>query len=467
MDRCGVMVIVERLFLLSLVCELVESWSNEELALYDLVEEVNSNFYELFSVKQDATLSEIKRAYRRLSMELHPDRNQAEDANEQFRRIAAIYEVLKSPQLREKYDSVLEFGLPDWRQPIYYFRRARKLSWLETMFVILGISTITHYLMLWGAYIEKYWVLLSKSGKARKKELRQARKAGVVKADDAVDASISAQLADERPTLRKLLPFLILSTLYRMALLSPTVLEQSYKYFCAPLEPPEEDEPKQIRAYMELSPQPVYEYAVADDLKPVLTNDFVESRANELNGHEPNHSMRGEKWSCDELELLVKLTTEKYPSGTPDRWKLVGRILGRSPEEVASMTGKLKLVKRDEYAKLLRGAQSSSAVMAAANVTALKVGTRESNGTVDKETAIPMISSAQPSDHQNSKFDGWSQHDQRLFETALQQFPKGTADRWDKIVNCVPNKTKQQCIDRFKYLSEMVRQRKLQHKNKK
>lgn len=52
MDRCGVMVIVERLFLLSLVCELVESWSNEELALYDLVEEVNSNFYELFSVKQ-------------------------------------------------------------------------------------------------------------------------------------------------------------------------------------------------------------------------------------------------------------------------------------------------------------------------------------------------------------------------------------------------------------------------------
>lgn len=46
------MVIVERLFLLSLVCELVESWSNEELALYDLVEEVNSNFYELFSVKQ-------------------------------------------------------------------------------------------------------------------------------------------------------------------------------------------------------------------------------------------------------------------------------------------------------------------------------------------------------------------------------------------------------------------------------
>lgn len=53
----------------------------------------------------------------------------------------------------------------------------------------------------------------------------------------------------------------------------------------------QEDEPKQIRAYMELSPQPVYEYAVADDLKPVLTNDFVESRANELNGHEPNRML--------------------------------------------------------------------------------------------------------------------------------------------------------------------------------
>uniref|UniRef100_A0A914RM22 Myb-like domain-containing protein n=1 Tax=Parascaris equorum TaxID=6256 RepID=A0A914RM22_PAREQ len=178
------------------------------------------------------------------------------------------------------------------------------------MFVILGISTITHYLMLWGAYIEKYYVLLSKSGKARKKEQRQARKGGVVKVDEAVDASISAQLADERPTLRKLLPLLILSTLYRMALLSPSLLQQSYKYFRAPLEPPEAD------------------------------------------------SVRGEKWSCDELELLVKLTTEKYPSGTPDRWKLVGRILGRSPEDVASMTGKLKLVKRVRISSLSRNSSS-------------------------------------------------------------------------------------------------------------
>ncbi|VDM37242.1 unnamed protein product [Toxocara canis] len=420
------------ILMLGVMCGLAKCWSNDELALYDLVEEVNANFYELFSVKQ----------------------------------VAAIYEVLKSPQLRGTYDNVLEFGLPDWRQPIYYIRRARKLSWIETAFVLLIISTVTHYLMLWGAYIDKYWVMLSRTGKARKKELRLARKAGAVNAEEAFDAAISAQLADARPTLRNLLPILILSTFYKLAILSPALVQQSYEYFRAPQESSEEDEPKELPAYMELSPQPIYEYAVANDLKPVLTTQYTatDSKNNISDGHRPHNLIRDDKWNCEELELLVKLTTEKYPAGTPDRWKLVGRVLNRSPEEVAAMTGKLKLVRKDEYAKLLRAAQSSSVVVAAANVTALRGTVGESNGEVDNESSA--ISPIRPTDEPNSALD-WSQHDQRLFETALQQFPKGTADRWDKIVNCVPNKTKQQCIDRFKYLSEMVRQRKLQHRNKK
>lgn len=37
-------------------------------------------------------------------------------------QIVSIYEVLKSAELKEKYNNVLEFGLPDWRQPIYYYR---------------------------------------------------------------------------------------------------------------------------------------------------------------------------------------------------------------------------------------------------------------------------------------------------------------------------------------------------------
>lgn len=38
--------------------------------------------------------------------------------------------------------------------------------------------------------------------------------------------------------------------------------------------------------------------------------------------------------------------------------------------------------------------------------------------------------------------DAWSQNQQKLLELALQQYPKGTAERWDKIAKCVPGKSK-------------------------
>lgn len=36
----------------------------------------------------------------------------------------------------------------------------------------------------------------------------------------------------------------------------------------------------------------------------------------------------------------------------------------------------------------------------------------------------------------------WTQNQQKLLEMALQQYPKGTSDRWDKIAKCVPGKNK-------------------------
>lgn len=52
---------------------------------------------------QDATAAEIRRAFRALSIVLHPDKNDAEDANVQFRNLVSVYEVLKDSSKREKY----------------------------------------------------------------------------------------------------------------------------------------------------------------------------------------------------------------------------------------------------------------------------------------------------------------------------------------------------------------------------
>ncbi|MGD9933229.1 MAG: molecular chaperone DnaJ [Dehalococcoidia bacterium] len=62
------------------------------------------DFYEVLGVARTATPDELKKAYRRLAMEYHPDRNKAEAAAEQFKEINRAYEVLSNPETRARFD---------------------------------------------------------------------------------------------------------------------------------------------------------------------------------------------------------------------------------------------------------------------------------------------------------------------------------------------------------------------------
>ncbi|MBN3273153.1 DJC21 protein, partial [Polyodon spathula] len=63
--------------------------------------------YELLCVRRDATDDDLKKAYRKLALKWHPDKNldNAEEAAEQFKLIQAAYEVLSDPQERAWYDN--------------------------------------------------------------------------------------------------------------------------------------------------------------------------------------------------------------------------------------------------------------------------------------------------------------------------------------------------------------------------
>lgn len=54
-----------------------------------------------------------------------------------------------------RYEEVLKNGLPDWRQPLYYYRKYRKMGSLEISLIVGIIATIGHYLTWWVAYLEK------------------------------------------------------------------------------------------------------------------------------------------------------------------------------------------------------------------------------------------------------------------------------------------------------------------------
>lgn len=64
------------------------------------------DYYEVLGVQKTATLDEIKKAYRKLALEYHPDRNKSKDAGDKFKEVTKAYEVLSDQQKRQAYDQL-------------------------------------------------------------------------------------------------------------------------------------------------------------------------------------------------------------------------------------------------------------------------------------------------------------------------------------------------------------------------
>ncbi|MGB5680256.1 MAG: DnaJ C-terminal domain-containing protein [Polyangiales bacterium] len=81
----------------------------------------NRDFYKLLGVSRDASQEEIKKAYRSLAKELHPDRNpDNKEAEERFKDVSNAYSVLSDAAKRKLYDEYGEMGLREGFDPAAY-----------------------------------------------------------------------------------------------------------------------------------------------------------------------------------------------------------------------------------------------------------------------------------------------------------------------------------------------------------
>uniref|UniRef100_A0A1Y1KNC8 Uncharacterized protein n=1 Tax=Photinus pyralis TaxID=7054 RepID=A0A1Y1KNC8_PHOPY len=191
------------------------------------------------------------------------------------------------------------------------------------------------------------------------------------------------------------------------------------------------------------------------------TNDAIKNMKN-------NVKIKTE-WSQDNVQLLIK-AVNLFPAGTNQRWEVVANFInqhGSFPDNVMKYNSKDVLAK----AKDLQNTDfSKSDLKEAANKQAFNNFEKDKRSiqTVDESEISKKTDEAEVKRPVKLKTvenglgteQVWTATEQQLLEQALKTFPATTGDRWDRIAECIPNRSKKDCMKRYKELVEIIKAKK-------
>ncbi|KAL3319443.1 60S ribosomal protein L5 [Cichlidogyrus casuarinus] len=470
----------------------VYAFETEEMQMFDLVEDVKISFYEFIGVPQDASASEIKKAYRKLSLSLHPDKNPDNpEVASKFRQLTSIYGILKDENMREKYNNVLEYGLPDWRQPAFYYRQLRKMSGFEMGTFSLLIAICIHYACIWGIAYETRWTKKEQLAQAYKRQKASGKKR------EEIDNQIKKDL-DEHfalPGIWDILPFAVCRWIKSLFLLAPLAFNEIMALFRKQREETQKKQNTKKLIERQKNLEKKSKPKTAEKTRPVnLSDDTLLDLHDNLmdldscnadTKNKPEDDDEEEKdWLDDEVKLLVNCIN-RFPGGTINRWSKIAKKVGRSEREVLVKAKELqnlaqKLTKRHEFKQKHTSEPGDTSTFTGA----FEIHDESANWQVDdgnqdqyeektegeEEVEDGFVKLGVEDTHMSRKKqksnkkelsnvgpaenDSWNQAQQKMLEAAIKSIPKGTPERWDRIAECVTGKTKEEVMARTKQLTQ-------------
>ncbi|XP_014090963.1 dnaJ homolog subfamily C member 2 [Bactrocera oleae] len=191
---------------------------------------------------------------------------------------------------------------------------------------------------------------------------------------------------------------------------------------------------------------------------------------------------KSDVWNNENMQLLIK-SVNLFPAGTSQRWDVIAAFINQHSTTGVTVTArdvlnKAKAMQNSDFSKSSLKTQANDTAFE--NFNKSKKDVQTCNDITVNQPVVNNVNNVdanastngnnEPSDNDKTANKvpnkstavpkTWTKEEQALLEQAIKTYPISTQDRWERIAECIPNRTKKDCLRRVKELVELVNSKK-------
>lgn len=169
---------------------------------------------------------------------------------------------------------------------------------------------------------------------------------------------------------------------------------------------------------------------------------------------------KGKLWSETEIQVLIK-GVNLFPAGTKDRWEVISKFIKQhitdSNKGAKDVLAKAKDLQKNDFVLKMEADKKAFEKFENQQKSKVTCEAQPKEGVTSER--FEKVYEQQIRETGTNPAP-WTADEQKILEQALKTFPASVADRWDKISETLPTRSKKDCMKRYKELVELIRAKK-------